>query len=127
MAFKYLVRPLCASKYIPSLLPRLVQPYSQHVTKTYENILVELPKPGVGLSMSIICHLSRSSLSSFLLTCQWLSVSLNRPRALNALSSALFLELNDALQNFDNDDNTSAIVLTGSEKAFAGTALPKLT
>ena len=41
---------------------------------------------------------------------------------LNALSTALFVELNDALQNFDDDDSTNAIVLTGSDKAFAGTA-----
>ncbi|CAD6590840.1 MAG: hypothetical protein ASARMPRED_005081 [Alectoria sarmentosa] len=51
-----------------------------------------------------------------------LSVTFNRPRALNALSTALFLELNDALQNLDNDDDTNAIVLTGSEKAFAAGA-----
>ena len=49
------------------------------------------------------------------------SVTLNRPRALNALSTALFAELNDAFQNFDDDVSTNAIVLTGSEKAFAGT------
>ena len=45
---------------------------------------------------------------------------LDRPRALNALSSSLFQELNDALQKLDNDDHTGAIVLTGGEKAFAG-------
>lgn len=55
MASKYLVRPLWAFRqYIPSSLPQLVRPYSQHVTKAYENLLVELPKPGVGLSMSIL-------------------------------------------------------------------------
>ena len=47
-------------------------------------------------------------------------VTLNRPRALNALSTSLFKELNDALRSFDDDDSTSAIVLTGNEKAFAG-------
>lgn len=47
-------------------------------------------------------------------------VTLNRPRALNALSSALFAELNSALREFDDDDVTGAIVLTGSAKAFAG-------
>lgn len=45
---------------------------------------------------------------------------MNRPRALNALSSALFRELNDALRQLDDDKTTGAIVLTGSEKAFAG-------
>jgi enoyl-CoA hydratase/carnithine racemase len=47
-------------------------------------------------------------------------VQLNRPRALNALSSPLFTELNDALTKFDEDKGTGAIVMTGSEKAFAG-------
>lgn len=47
-------------------------------------------------------------------------VTLNRPKALNALSSPLFKELNDALTRFDEDKATGAIVITGSEKAFAG-------
>lgn len=47
-------------------------------------------------------------------------VTLNRPRAWNALSSALFAELNSALHQFDEDKNTGAIVLTGNDKAFAG-------
>ena len=47
-------------------------------------------------------------------------VTLNRPKALNALSSSLFKELNDALSKFDEDKSTGAIVITGSEKAFAG-------
>jgi enoyl-CoA hydratase len=45
---------------------------------------------------------------------------LNRPKALNALSSPLFTELNDALSKYDNDKDIGAIVITGSEKAFAG-------
>ena len=47
---------------------------------------------------------------------------MHRPRALNALSSALFVELNDAFRKFDEDGTTGAIVLTGSEKAFAAGA-----
>ena len=47
-------------------------------------------------------------------------VTLNRPKALNALSSPLFTELNNALTKFDEDNGTGAIVVTGSEKAFAG-------
>ncbi len=58
------------------------------------------------------------------LTIGSLSVTLNRPRALNALSTALFVELNEALRNFDDDKETGAIVLTGSEKAFAGISQP---
>jgi len=47
-------------------------------------------------------------------------ITLNRPKALNALSSPLFLELNKAVQEADADKDIGAIVLTGSEKAFAG-------
>ncbi|KAI4189477.1 MAG: hypothetical protein L6R41_001439 [Letrouitia leprolyta] len=50
------------------------------------------------------------------------SVTLNRPRALNALSTGLFRELNDALRKLDNDKSTGAIVLTGGAKAFAAGA-----
>jgi 1,4-dihydroxy-2-naphthoyl-CoA synthase len=50
-------------------------------------------------------------------------VTLNRPKALNALSSPLFKELNDALTKFEEDKGTGAIVITGSEKAFAGLSI----
>ncbi|KAI4287386.1 MAG: hypothetical protein L6R35_003352 [Caloplaca aegaea] len=50
------------------------------------------------------------------------SVTLNRPRALNALSTSLFRELNDALRQMDDDKSTGAIVLTGGEKVFAAGA-----
>lgn len=62
----------------------------------YEFLLTAKPAPGVAL------------------------VTLNRPKALNALSSPLFVEINAAMNEFDNDDDVKAIVLTGSEKAFAG-------
>lgn len=51
-------------------------------------------------------------------------VTLNRPISLNALSSALFKELNDALTKFEDDKGTGAIVITGSEKSFAGLKFP---
>lgn len=47
-------------------------------------------------------------------------IQLNRPKALNALSDGLMHELNNALDMFEADKNVGAIVLTGSEKAFAG-------
>ncbi|CAB3762562.1 enoyl-CoA hydratase [Paraburkholderia solisilvae] len=64
---------------------------------TYENILVET-RGRVGL------------------------ITLNRPKALNALNDALIDELGEALRVFDSDDNVGAMVVTGSEKAFAAGA-----
>jgi enoyl-CoA hydratase len=49
-------------------------------------------------------------------------IRLNRPQALNALSSPLIEELNTALEAFESDPNIGAIVLTGSDKAFAAGA-----
>ena len=49
-------------------------------------------------------------------------IRLNRPQALNALNAALIDELNRALEAFDADDAIGAIVVTGSEKAFAAGA-----
>jgi len=49
-------------------------------------------------------------------------ITLNRPKALNALCSPLFAELNHALLEADNDDSISAVVITGSERAFAAGA-----
>ena len=62
----------------------------------YENLLISRPEPGVEL------------------------IALNRPKALNALNSALFVELNEALKKADEDANVGAIVITGSDRAFAG-------
>jgi enoyl-CoA hydratase len=49
-------------------------------------------------------------------------VTLNRPKALNALNDALMDELGDALAKLDADEGIGAIVLTGSDKAFAAGA-----
>ncbi|MCC2597301.1 enoyl-CoA hydratase [Pusillimonas sp. MFBS29] len=49
-------------------------------------------------------------------------LTLDRPKALNALSNEVMDELAAALQAFDADENIGAIVLTGSEKAFAAGA-----
>ncbi|KAJ3075815.1 Fatty acid oxidation complex subunit alpha, partial [Rhizoclosmatium hyalinum] len=70
--------------------------FSTSGSATYENVLVE-QRGRVGV------------------------VTLNRPKALNALNSALMKDLNEALRAFDKDDSVGAIVVTGSEKAFAGT------
>ncbi|HEV2162063.1 MAG TPA: enoyl-CoA hydratase [Stellaceae bacterium] len=63
----------------------------------YENILVET-RGAVGL------------------------ITLTRPQALNALCDALIRELGQALDAFEADDAIGAIVLTGSDKAFAAGA-----
>ncbi|MBU6506876.1 MAG: enoyl-CoA hydratase [Alphaproteobacteria bacterium] len=63
----------------------------------YENILVET-RGAVGL------------------------ITLNRPQALNALCDALIRELGQALDAFEADEAIGAIVLTGSDKAFAAGA-----
>jgi enoyl-CoA hydratase len=49
-------------------------------------------------------------------------VTLNRPKALNALNDKLMDELGDALLAFDGDEGIGAMVVTGSEKAFAAGA-----
>ena len=43
-------------------------------------------------------------------------ITLNRPRALNALCDQLMSELNETLQEIDQDDIHGAIVITGSGK-----------
>ena len=64
---------------------------------TYENILVET-RGAVGL------------------------ITLNRPKALNALNGGLVADIGAALDVFEADAGIRAIVLTGSEKAFAAGA-----
>ncbi|KAI1658222.1 ClpP/crotonase [Daldinia decipiens] len=91
------LKPL-ASRIQPYTLPRTVRQFSAMTTKSYEYILVSEPKPGVG------------------------QVTLNRPKALNALSTPLINELNQALGELNSSDSISAIILTGSEKAFAAGA-----
>ena len=49
-------------------------------------------------------------------------LTLNRPKALNALNDALMNELGAALLAFDANDDVGCIVITGSEKAFAAGA-----
>lgn len=49
-------------------------------------------------------------------------ITLNRPKALNALCNGLMVEVSKALETFEKDDTVGAIVLTGSEKAFAAGA-----
>ncbi len=64
---------------------------------TYENILVE-KRGAVGL------------------------ITLNRPKALNALCAALIVDLGHALDDMEQDPAIGAVVITGSERAFAAGA-----
>ncbi|GAA1956483.1 enoyl-CoA hydratase [Amycolatopsis minnesotensis] len=63
-----------------------------------ETILVTRPAPGVGL------------------------ITLNRPKALNALNQQVLAEVTEAAAELDRDREIGAIVLTGSAKAFAAGA-----
>ena len=49
-------------------------------------------------------------------------VTLNRPKAMNALNTAIVGEIGQALDGFEADDAIGCIVVTGSEKAFAAGA-----
>ena len=64
----------------------------------YENLITETLESGVGV------------------------IQLNRPKAYNALSPELMIELGQALEAFDKDAGVRCIVLTGNERAFAAGA-----
>ncbi len=49
-------------------------------------------------------------------------ITLNRPKALNALNQDVLREVVSAMEAFEDDARIGAIVLTGSEKAFAAGA-----
>ncbi|RWS21408.1 Enoyl-CoA hydratase-like protein [Leptotrombidium deliense] len=49
-------------------------------------------------------------------------ITLNRPKALNALCDGLMTELAQVINEFEKDEKIGAIVLTGSQKAFAAGA-----
>lgn len=65
---------------------------------SYEHLLVSKPAPGVRL------------------------LTLNRPKALNALNFALISEINQAVDEANRDKEIGAIVITGNERAFAAGA-----
>lgn len=50
------------------------------------------------------------------------TITLNRPKALNALNSQVMREVTTAAAELDADQGVGAIILTGSEKAFAAGA-----
>ncbi|CZR59260.1 enoyl-CoA hydratase, mitochondrial precursor [Phialocephala subalpina] len=91
------LRPI-ASQFRASALPAIARSYSAWPVKSYEFIETTEPRPGVG------------------------QITLNRPKALNAISTPLITELNHALLAFDSSPQISTILLTGSAKAFAAGA-----
>ena len=80
--------------------PSLIRGFSSTQPTSYEHILVD--KKGVKANVGFI--------------------QLNRPKALNALCDALMGEVNTALDDFEKDGNVGAIVITGSDRAFAAGA-----
>src|SRR5271154_3813314 len=50
------------------------------------------------------------------------TITLNRPKALNALNSQVMDEVTTAAAEFDHDPGIGAIIITGSAKAFAAGA-----
>jgi enoyl-CoA hydratase len=116
------LRPI-ASRFAASTstLPTIARSYSAWSVKSYEFIQTTEPRPGVGQSKS------RSALNPTPAALKTNSnfpipVTLNRPKALNALSTPLIDELNHAVSAFDASPDISAIILTGSQKAFAAGA-----
>ena len=85
--------------FLRTLRPILLQGRQLRLSSTYTLINPSTPRPRVAL------------------------IELNRPKALNALSSPLMTELNTHLQSLDKDVDIGAIVLTGGEKVFAGHSL----
>jgi enoyl-CoA hydratase len=49
-------------------------------------------------------------------------ITLNRPKALNALNSQIFVEMTAVLDGWEADANIGCVLLTGSDKAFAAGA-----
>ncbi|MCK9254247.1 MAG: crotonase [Bacteroidales bacterium] len=49
-------------------------------------------------------------------------ITMNRPQALNALNSQVFVELNSALDEIEKNDNLRALIITGNGKAFVAGA-----
>jgi enoyl-CoA hydratase len=93
------LRPTIRSVYPEvRLLSTLAAGAPTTLKDSYEYIQVEQKESGVGL------------------------IRLHRPKAMNALSDALFQDLIHAATALDQDDSVGCLVLTGSTKAFAAGA-----
>ena len=89
-----------ASRSVQALHPVTTRHISTGTPLSYEYILTEKrgEKENVGL------------------------ITLNRPRALNALCDGLMAEVSEALKDYEKDSSVGAVVITGSQKAFAAGA-----
>lgn len=93
------MRSIANRKIFPLFeLAKIIRKFSSQSSKANEFIQTIEPRPGVG------------------------QITLNRPNALNALSTPMMMELGKALQTFDRSPRVSAIILTGSQRAFAAGA-----
>lgn len=86
------------SSRLVSLRPSRYSRLFSTLKDSYENIQVSLEHDGVGF------------------------IRLHRPKALNALSDALFADLIHATKALDADEKIGCMVVTGSQKAFAAGA-----
>jgi enoyl-CoA hydratase len=50
------------------------------------------------------------------------TLTLNRPKAMNALNQQMMLEVGELISHWENEPSVRVIILTGSEKAFAAGA-----
>ncbi|PNS20746.1 Enoyl-CoA hydratase, mitochondrial [Sphaceloma murrayae] len=85
------------ASFRPSTLPRITTRLSSTLP-TYEHLTLTTPAPKVA------------------------QITLNRPKALNALCTPLINDLNSALTSLRADTSIHAVVLTGSPRAFAAGA-----
>jgi len=114
LAFRNL-KPIASRFKMAADLPALTRSASAWAGKSYEFIETTEPRPGVGQS-SFPPNTSHWSYTNET------KVTLNRPKALNALCTPLITELNQALSAFDASPDIRSIILTGSQRAFAAGA-----
>lgn len=100
---------LAHSKSVHSSLLSLAsfRPFSSSLHESYSNIIVTQHDPPSPIKDG---HLSVGL------------IELNRPKALNALSDALFDDLIHATNSLNGMDSIGSIVITGKGKAFAAGA-----
>ena len=109
-------RAFSLSQVTRVLALRYVRFYSNEKT-AYKYVKTSLPKKNVGLGQPSNYSFCVTIIDKF-------AVTIHHPKALNSLSSPLMQEVQHALGHFDASTEVGAMVLTGSEKAFAGKVLP---